>query len=60
MFYFGSPALGKNVLGVYGLLDGAECSSAFHLKGVCNWKGHQHIRTEILSASLWLYWILIT
>lgn len=50
----------KKVSGVGGLVDGADCSSAFHLNGISNWKGHQHIRTQILSASLCLYWVLIT
>lgn len=58
--YFSSPALAEIVLGVAGFSDSAKCSSAFYLKGICNWKGHQHVRMQILSASPWLYGVLIT
>lgn len=37
--YFSSSALAKKVLDGGGLLDGVECSSAFHLKGICNQEG---------------------
>lgn len=47
--YFSSPALAEETWAVDGLLDGAKGSSAFHLKGVCIWKGHQNADTQCIS-----------
>lgn len=44
--YFSSPALAEETWAIDGLLDGAKGSSAFNLKGIWNWKGHQNADTQ--------------